>query len=195
MKVVAPIRKALGVRTAFNILGPLTNAAGAEHVLLGVFDSELVDLMGGALLELGQVEHAVVVHGCGLDEISPMGASTVFELRNTAPRGEPKTYVTSRYSLDPLTLGVPRCTVEDIRGGDAEYNANAMREVLAGGAHTDARRDSVVLNAGMGCYVYGLAPSVAEGVQLAREVLASGKALRTLDQWVSSSQENCKLGI
>ena len=100
MKTVAPIRKSLGVRTVFNILGPLTNAANARHVLLGVFEERLVKLMGEALVELGEVEHAVVVHGAGgLDEISPLGPSIVMEIRNTAPlntlprRYDVKTYV------------------------------------------------------------------------------------------------------
>lgn len=97
VKTVAPIRKALGVRTAFNLLGPLTNAAGADRVVLGVFDEELVSLLGEALVELGTIEHGVVIHGVGLDEISPLGPSTIFEIKNTAAPGQPKKYTTSRY--------------------------------------------------------------------------------------------------
>jgi anthranilate phosphoribosyltransferase len=193
MKTVAPIRKALGVRTVFNILGPLTNAAGAQHVLLGVFDGDLVQLMGDTLVELGQVEHGVIVHGCGLDEISPMGASSIYELRNIAPVGSPRVYEKKMYKLDPLELGVPRCSVEDLRGGDAAENAQALRDVLSGGTHSDAKRDAVVLNAGMGVYVYGLASSVEEGVALARRTLEAGTAVKTLDKWISSSQANSLL--
>ena len=96
MKSVAPVRKSLGVRTAFNLLGPLTNAASAQRVVIGVFDEQLVDLLGGALMELGHVEHGVIVHGCGLDEISPLGPSTIFEIKNIAPPGKPKVYRASR---------------------------------------------------------------------------------------------------
>jgi anthranilate phosphoribosyltransferase len=94
MKAVAPIRKALGVRTAFNLLGPMTNAANAQHVVIGVFEESLVELMARTLMEVGHVEHGVIVHGCGLDEISPLGASSIFEIKNEAPPGEPKKYST-----------------------------------------------------------------------------------------------------
>ena len=87
MKVVAPVRKDLGVRTAFNILGPMTNAAGAQHVVIGVFDGSLMDLMANTLMELGYIEHGVVIHGCGLDEISPLGPSSIIELQNKAAQG------------------------------------------------------------------------------------------------------------
>jgi len=81
MKAVAPIRKSLGVRTAFNLLGPMTNAANAQHVVIGVFEDSLVDLMANTLMEVGNVEHGVVIHGCGLDEVSPLGASTIYEIK------------------------------------------------------------------------------------------------------------------
>jgi anthranilate phosphoribosyltransferase len=154
MKAVAPIRKSLGVRTAFNLLGPMTNAAGAQHVVIGVFHEELVELMANSLMEVGNIEHGVVVHGCGLDEISPLGKSSVLEIKNLAKKGEPKEYDIKSYDLDPLTLGVPRCTVEDLKGGDRDRNAQEMRDVLSAGDHTNSKRDSVVLNAGMGLYVY-----------------------------------------
>lgn len=81
MKAVAPIRKSLGVRTAFNLLGPMTNAANAQHVVIGVFEDSLVDLMANTLMEVGSVDHGVIIHGCGLDEISPLGASTIYEIK------------------------------------------------------------------------------------------------------------------
>lgn len=96
MKKVAPIRKTLGVRTAFNILGPITNAARADRVVIGVFHEELVSLIGGALRQIGSVEHGVVIHGCGLDEISPLGPSTIFEIQNVAAPGQPKKYKTKK---------------------------------------------------------------------------------------------------
>jgi len=92
MRFVAPVRRALGVRTCFNILGPMTNAAGADRAVIGVFDGGLMPLMAGALKMVGRVEHAVVIHGVGLDEISPLGPATILEIKNTAPPGETKTY-------------------------------------------------------------------------------------------------------
>ena len=92
MRIVAPIRKAMGIRTTFNILGPITNAAHANRVVIGVFEENLVDLLLNAMIEMGHVEHGVVIHGCGLDEISPIGPSKVCEIRNTAAKGLPKIY-------------------------------------------------------------------------------------------------------
>ena len=189
MKTVAPVRKALGLRTVFNILGPMTNAAGAQHAVIGVFSADLLPLMAGALQQVGRVDHAVVIHGCGLDEISPLGPSRVVELRNTAPPGEPRVYDVTEYDLDPLKdLGVPRCTLEDLKGGGPEENAQKFKDILQGGTHTDAKRDAIVLNAGMGIYVYGLAPTIAEGCALARSTLESGKAASLLEEWVTVSQ-------
>lgn len=97
MKNIRPVRSALGVRTAFNILGPITNPASAQRVVIGVFEDNLVDLVAGALQELQFVDHAVVIHGCGLDEISPLGPSKIYEIRNIAPPGASmKQYVTSK---------------------------------------------------------------------------------------------------
>ena len=190
MKYVAPIRKALGVRTAFNILGPMTNAAGARHVVIGVFDEELVDLMANTLMEVGNIDHGVVVHGCGLDEVSPLGGSTIFEMRNVAPPGAAtRKYETKRYMFDPLDLKIPRCSIEDLKGGDADENAAELRKVLEGGEHTNAKRNSVLLNAGFGVYVYGLAGSIAEGVEVARKALYAGKGVETLDRWIAATKK------
>lgn len=189
MKNVAPIRKALGVRTAFNLLGPMTNAANAQHVVIGVFDEELVDLMANTLMEVGSIEHGVVVHGCGLDEVSPLGGSTIFEMRNTAPAGLKRVYATKKYTFDPQDVGIPRCKIEDLKGGDADENAAALREVLIGGAFTNAKRDSILLNAGFGVYVYGLADSIEAGIEVARKTLYSGKGVETLDKWIAATQK------
>jgi anthranilate phosphoribosyltransferase len=189
MKAVAPVRKALGVRTAFNLLGPMTNAAGAQHVVIGVFEESLVELMARTLIEVGYIEHGVVVHGCGLDEISPLGASTIFEIKNIAPSGQPKQYESKTYNFDPLSIGIPRCSIADLKGGGPEENAQALRDVLKGGDFTDAKRDSILLNAGFGCYVYGLASSVEEGVEIARKTLYSGKGIEMLDRWIGVTQK------
>jgi len=188
MRFVAPVRKALGVRTCFNILGPMTNAAGAQRAVIGVFHEELLPLMAGALKQVGRVDHAVVIHGVGLDEISPLGPATMIEIKNVAPEGEEKVYEEKKISFDPLDIGIPRCKVEDLRGGGPVENAEEFRKVLLGGDHTNAKRDSIVLNAGVGCYVYGLVESIPEGCALAREVLNSGKATDKLKEWIECSQ-------
>jgi anthranilate phosphoribosyltransferase len=188
MKFVAPIRKKLGVRTCFNILGPMTNAAGAQHAVIGVFHTELLPLMAGALKEVGKVDHAVVIHGVGLDEISPLGPATILEIKNIAKEGEPKQYQERQFEFDPLDVGIPRCSLADLKGGGPKENAEKFVAVLQGGDHTDAKRDSIVLNAGVGCFVYGLAESIEEGCALARSTLTSGKAADKLNQWIAASQ-------
>lgn len=188
MRHVAPVRKALGVRTCFNILGPMTNAAGAQRAVIGVFHEELLPLMAGALKQVGRVDHAVVIHGVGLDEISPMGPATIVEIKNVAPEGEEKVYEEKTFTFDPLDVDIPRCKVEDLKGGDPVQNAEEFKKVLLGGDHKNAKRDSIVLNAGVGCYVYGLVETIAEGCALAREVLNSGKATDKLEEWIKCSQ-------
>jgi anthranilate phosphoribosyltransferase len=189
MRHVAPIRKKLGVRTCFNILGPMTNAAGAQHAVIGVFHPELMPLMAGALKQVGRVEHAAVIHGVGLDEISPLGKATILEIKNVAPAGQPKQYEEKQFEFDPESIGIPRCDLVDLRGGGPEENAAKFREVLLGGTHTDAMRDSIVLNAGVGCYVYGLTDNIDDGCKLARSTLESGKASDVLEEWVQVSQD------
>ncbi len=188
MRYVAPVRKALGLRTCFNILGPMTNAAGAQRAVIGVFHEDLLPLMAGALKHVGRVDHAVVIHGVGLDEISPLGPATIIEIKNIAPEGEERVYEEKKFSFDPIEIGIPRCKVEDLKGGGPVENAEEFRKVLLAGDHTNAKRDSIVLNAGVGCYVYGLTESISEGCALAREVLKSGKATEKLKEWIESSQ-------
>jgi anthranilate phosphoribosyltransferase len=189
MKYVAPVRSKLGVRTVFNILGPMTNAAGASRAVIGVFHPELMDLMAGALTRVGRVDHAVIIHGIGLDEISPLGPATLLEIKNIAPDGEPKVYETKTFEFDPLDIGIPRCELIDLKGGGPKENANKFVDVLKGGSHTDAKRDSIVLNAGVGCWIYGLSNSIEDGCKLARTTLESGKASTLLQKWITVSQE------
>jgi len=166
----------------------MTNAAGAQRAVIGVFHEYLLPLMAGALKQVGRVDHAVVIHGVGLDEISPLGTATILEIKNIAPEGEAKVYEENLISFDPLTIGIPRCKVEDLKGGGPVQNAEEFRKVLLGGDHTNAKRDSIVLNAGVGCYVYGMAESIPAGCALAREVLNSGKATEKLNEWIECSQ-------
>jgi anthranilate phosphoribosyltransferase len=189
MKQVANVRKKLGVRTCFNILGPMTNAAGAQHAVIGVFHPELMPLMAGALQEVGRVDHAVVIHGVGLDEISPLGKATILEIKNVAPKGMPKVYEQKQFDFDPESIGIPRCELIDLKGGGPEENAEKFRQALMGGSQTDAKRDSIVLNAGVGCYVYGLTDTIEDGCKLARTTLELGKATDLLHDWIKVSQE------
>jgi anthranilate phosphoribosyltransferase len=210
IKFVAPVRSKLGVRTCFNILGPMTNAAGAQRAVIGVFHPELMPIMAGALKEVGRIDHAVIVHGVGLDEISPLGPAEIlevswyettwftrqkyhlifsFQIKNIAPGGESKVYEEKQFIFDPLDIGIPRCDLLDLKGGGPEENALKFQQVLLGGDHTDAKRDSIVLNAGMGCYVYGLADTIEDGCKLARDALVSGKATDLLQKWIKVSQQ------
>ena len=171
MRHVAPVRRELGVRTLFNLLGPLTNPAGAQRQLLGVFARHWVEPLAQALGRLGS-QAALVVHGeDGLDELSLTGPSWVAELRDGAVR---------TYAFTPAEVGLTTCRLEDLAGGDAAANAAIIRAILAGRA-TPAQRDIALLNAGAALYVGGLAPSIAGGVEAARRAVDSGDARRRLD--------------
>jgi anthranilate phosphoribosyltransferase len=171
MKEVMPVRKALGVRTIFNVLGPLTNPAGARRQVMGVYDRALVEIVGQVLLELG-CEHALVVHGSdGLDEITTTGKTLVAEVRPG---------VLSLYELEPEDLGVPRAAPEDLRGGTPADNAESLRQVLGG--RDGPLADVTALNAGAALYVGGMVEDLRAGYASARETLASGAAARKLEE-------------
>lgn len=130
------------------------------------------------LVQVGHIEHGVIVHGAGLDEISPLGPSRIIELKNIAGANQPKQYETKDYILDPREYGFPECKLEDLQGGDRHLNALLLRQTLERGTWTrDAKKDAVTLNAGMGLYVYGLAPTIKDAFDLARSTLQSGAAL------------------
>ncbi|RMH22248.1 MAG: anthranilate phosphoribosyltransferase [Acidobacteria bacterium] len=175
MKAVMPVRRALGVRTIFNVLGPLTNPAGARRQLLGVYDRRLVETLARVLAELGS-ERAMVVHGAdGLDEITVTASTHVAELKG----GEVTTY-----ELDPRDLGLERASPELLRGGTPEENAALFEAVLAGDASTPRGRALIAVtavNAAAALYVAGLAPDLAAGLELARTAIAGGRARRTLE--------------
>jgi len=178
MKYAGPVRRELATRTIFNILGPLTNPAGARCQVIGVYSAALVRPIAEALLQLGS-KRAFVVHGAGgLDELSPLGPNEVCEVRG----GQ----VIER-TIDPLDYGIPRCELEDLRGGDAAANAAAIREVFKGG--NGGRRNAILLNAAGGIAAAGLAEDLAEGVEIAIETVSSRKADQRLDELVAFSQE------
>jgi anthranilate phosphoribosyltransferase len=176
MANVAPVRRALGIRTLFNLLGPLTNPALAQCQLLGVYDPSLTEVMAGALGQLG-TEAALVIHCEGLDEIGLHGLTRGHLVREG--RVEP-------FTLDPAPLGFEQAPSEVLRGGDAKENLAILRSVLQG--EPGPRKEVVALNAAAALFISGLARSLAEGLEAARDVLGNEKALRVLERYAESSQ-------
>lgn len=171
MKHAAPVRRELGVRTLFNLLGPMTNPAGAKRQVMGVFHKDLTGLLARVLQRLGS-EHVMVVHGAdGMDEISFTGDTYVAELKD----GEVREYV-----LNPARFGMAVQEVQAIRIKDAAESKAMVLEVLAG--RTGPARDIVLLNAGAAIYVSGVADSIEAGVAKAAAVIDSGAAMKKLDQ-------------
>jgi anthranilate phosphoribosyltransferase len=175
MKHVGPSRVELGTRTIFNLLGPLSNPAGVTRQMVGVFAPEWVEPLARTLANLG-MEFGWVVHGDGFDEITTTGETHVAELSG----GEVRTF-----AISPEDVGLKRYTIDDLRGGDAAYNAEALRAVLAGSP--GAYRDTVLMNAGAGLVVAGKAATLGDGVAIAAGSIDSGDAMRVLDKLVALS--------
>lgn len=176
MRHVAPIRKELGARTIFNILGPLTNPADAENQLMGVFHPDLVGIQARVLKQLGS-RHALIVHGLdGLDELTLSGPSMVAELKN----GQ-----IEEYQLDPRELGLDFAELKQLRADTAAASRDILLAVLDG--ETGPARDIVCLNAAAAIYTADVSPTLADGVTMAREALDSGQARAKLDQLISLS--------
>jgi len=173
MRFVAPVRVQLGIRTTFNVLGPLSNPAGAPHQVVGVSDASLARPMADALAALGKRAAFVFRGHDGLDELTTTAPSTVFEVRDG---------VVTEFELDPLDLGVPRASLEDLRGGSVADNVGIANAVLSG--ELGPRSDIVALNAAAALVVAGAAPDLAAGLSRARQVLASGAAADLKDRWV-----------
>ena len=172
-------RRDLGIRTIFNILGPLTNPAGAQRQLMGVFAPELTDLLAKALRGLGS-KSAMVVNGYGgLDELTTTGPNRISYLRED---GE-----IVHIDVDPTELGFHTAHITDLKGDDAPTNAAILRSVLAGD-DSGAKRDVVLLNAGAAIMAAGRSASIADGIELAREAIDSGEAIAKLDQLIAMSQ-------
>ena len=178
MSAVAAVRRELGVRTIFNVLGPLTNPAFARRQVLGVYSDALVETVANVLSALGSA-HAMVVHSRdGLDELSVSAPTRVCEVKDGQVRS---------YEITPEEAGVARHPIDAVAGGDAKVNAQIARAVLAGG--NGARHDVVVLNAGAALYVSGQAGSIREGVELARESIRSGAAGGKLEHLIEATRE------
>jgi anthranilate phosphoribosyltransferase len=179
MRHAAPVRKELATRTVFNVLGPLTNPAGARAQVVGVYSKELVRTIAEVLARLG-ARRAFVVHGAGgIDELSPVGPNLVAEVVDGSVHER---------TLDPESeLGVPRCSVEELRGGTPAENAAAVREVFAGA--DGGRRNAILLNAAGAIAAAGHAEDLRDGLELARRTVDSGATAERLDQLVSFSRE------
>jgi len=177
MRHAAPVRRELAARTVFNVLGPLTNPAGARAQVVGVYAPELVDTIAKVLARLGS-ERAFVVHGAGgVDELSPAGPNLVAEVRDGK---------VTRREIDPADFGVPRCAPEDLTGGSPAENAETIREVFAGAP--GPKREAVLLNAGGAIAAAGHAEDLAEGYDVARQAVDSHAAAERLDELVAFSQ-------
>lgn len=174
MKHVMPVRRQLGVRTVFNILGPLTNPANAKAQLMGVFDPSLTEKIANVFKLLG-LKHVMVVHGQpGLDELSTMGRTKITELKNKKVR---------TYYIKPEQFGLKRAKQSDLRGGTLKENASILKGIL-NGEISGRKKDIVLLNAAAGIVVGGKAKTLREGFELAEETLDSGLACKKLEDFV-----------
>jgi len=178
MRHAAPVRRELAARTVFNVLGPLTNPAGARSQVVGVYDAGLVPVIADVLAQLGS-HRAFVVHGAaGIDELSPAGPNLVCEVADGVVR---------RRELDPLDLGVPRCAPEELRGGTPAQNAERIRAVFAGEGDA-AARSAIALNAAGAIAAAGHADDLREGLAVANETLDSGAAATRLEELAAFSR-------
>jgi len=177
MRHAAPVRRELAARTVFNVLGPLTNPAGARAQVVGVYEPALVRTIAEVLAQLGS-RRAFVVHGAGgIDELSPTGPNLVCEVVDGGVRER---------EIDPLELGVPRCSPEDLRGGSPADNAAAIRAVFDG--DNGGRRSAILLNAAGAIAAAGHAADLREGLELAREAVDSGAAAARLEELIAFSR-------
>jgi anthranilate phosphoribosyltransferase len=171
------VRREIGIRTVFNVLGPLANPAGVRRILLGVPSPALGEKVARVLLEL-DTERALVVHGeDGLDEVSPSAPTRTWEVRDGAVR---------EGRIDPRELDLEPARRAEITGGDAAKNAAMARRVLDGAA--DGTRTAILLNAGAACYVAGIASDLGEGVRIAARAIDGGEATAVLERFIATSQ-------
>lgn len=179
MKYVAPIRKELGIRTVFNILGPLSNPAGANMELMGVYDEALVKPLAQVMANLGVTRGMVVFGQDSLDEISMSAPTSVCEIKNGT---------FTSYVLTPEQFGYERCTKEELQGGTPQENAKLTRDILEG-KEKGAKRHAVCLNAGAALYIAGKADTIEAGVKQAEQLIDSGAAKTKLEEFIAKSNE------
>ena len=178
MRYAAPARRETGVRSVFNVLGPLTNPAAAEYPLMGVYDDKLVEPLAKVLSNLGVKRGAAVCGASRLDELTTTGTNKVCEINN----GKLETY-----TADAEEYGLKRAELSDIIGGTPEDNAQITKDILDG--VKGAKRDIVVLNAGMSLYLAGKSESIKDGIALAQEIIDSGKAKAKLEEFIKTTNE------
>ena len=177
MKYVGPVRKEMGIRTVFNILGPLSNPSRAKAMVVGVYSPSLTEVIAGTMANL-DVKRGFVVSGeDNMDELTLTGSSTVSEIKD----GEVETY-----EITPEQFGLKRCKIEDLQGGDGTVNAQITKDILSG-KERGAKREIVLLNAGAALYIGGKAESIEEGIRIAGETIDSGKAMETLEAMVKAT--------
>lgn len=179
MKYVAPIRKELGIRTVFNILGPLSNPAGANMELMGVFDQALVEPLAQVMAKLGVTKGMVVFGQDKLDEISMSAPTSVCEIKDGWFQS---------YEITPEQFGYERCSKDDLAGGTPVENAEITKAILRG-EEKGSKRQAVCLNAGAALYIAGKAETMEVGVRMAEELIDSGAALKKLDEFIACSNE------
>ena len=179
MKYVAPIRKELGIRTVFNILGPLSNPAGANMELMGVYEQELVEPLAQVMAKLGVVRGLVVYGQDKLDEISMSAPTSVCEIRDGWFQS---------YEITPEQFGYTRCSKGELAGGTPEENAEITKAILRG-EERGAKRCAVCLNAGAAIYIAGKAQSMEEGVRMAEKIIDDGSAMKKLEQFIEESRK------
>jgi anthranilate phosphoribosyltransferase len=174
-KKLKHIRQTLGVPTLFNLIGPLLHPAKADFMMIGVANKQKLPQIAEILLSL-QVERAMVFHGCGLDEISTLGNIDIIEIKN---------HTAKEKTLNPLDYGFKLSRLEDLKGGDAQYNAAIIQSALKG--KCSAVSDTFVFNAGIANYLYGLTPDISEGIALAQSVHRAGLAYKSLQNIIEAS--------
>lgn len=177
MKYVGPVRKEMGIRTVFNILGPLSNPSRAKAMVVGVYSPSLTEVIAGTMANL-DVKRGFVVSGeDNMDEFTLTGSSTVSEIKD----GKVETY-----EITPEQFGLKRCKIEELQGGDGAVNAQVTKDILSG-KERGAKREIVLLNAGAALYIGGKVDSIEEGIRIAGETIDSGKAMETLESMVKAT--------
>lgn len=179
MRFVGPVRGELGLRTIFNVLGPLTNPAGASMEIIGVYEEELVEPIAKVLLNLGVKKGMVVFGQDTMDEITPSTKTTVYEIRNSE---------TKSYEINPEDYGISICKKSDLEGGDGTENAQITKDILSGKLQ-GPKRDAVLLNAGACIYVQNDDLTYEEAINIARETIDSGKAYEKLQAYIEESNK------
>ena len=172
MRFVGQCRNELGIRTVFNILGPLANPSRAKNMVVGVYDASLTELIAKCMSELGVTRAFVVSGRDNMDEITTTTETVISEIRDGA---------VTTFTVKPEDFGMKRVTLDDLRGGDGKANAQITKDILSG-KETGAKRDIVLLNAGATLYVGGIADSIEAGIGLAEQTIDSGKAAETLQK-------------